>query len=276
MGGGSSLVRVSADGGATWSYWAPQGANGQPAPAARSQQAVVSFQGKLWMIGGLIDFVGYQRDAWSSPDGVTWTREADLPAGFAARGEMASAVSSDGSTLYLIGGAGVAGTDSIGAEVWATTDGQNWTLQNAAAPFGSRHRAAALYFNNRLWVLGGQAGAGGATDDYKQDAWWSADGGVTWTNATAAAGATLYGNREGLSAVVHDNRMWVMGGDYFYGGDVVNQTTAWYSFDGINWTQAAQNAALSRVHGNAVEFGGRIVFMFGNTPTSSDDVWSTT
>jgi hypothetical protein len=264
-GGPSSLVRASADGGATWSSWAPQGANGGPAPAAREEQTVVSFRGKLWMIGGLVANRGYVKEVWSSPDGVAWTREPDMPAGFEGRGQMGSAVSTDGSTLYLVGGFG---TTTAAGEVWATTDGANWELKTGAAPFHQRWGMGVVYFNNRLWLMGGLDG-----QDYleKGDVWSSPDG-ATWTLVTAAP---AFGVRYESAAVVHDNRMWLIGGHREYGGETAYPSDAWYSFDGVNWTQAAQGSQFTRGGGMAVSFGGRIVYMFGDDPNvDKNDVWS--
>jgi hypothetical protein len=268
----SNLIRASTDGGVTWSTWTPQGPGGTAAFSARSRHVTVSFQGKLWVIGGM-DSGGYKRDVWSSPDGVTWTRGADMPAAFGDRGAVAATVSSDGSTLYLIGGE-LTGSGAAG-DVWATTDGVTWTQRNAAAPFGTRGRASALYFNNRLWLLGGDLFDNGG-DFYQDDAWWSADGGVTWTQATAAAGALRFSPRAGQTAAVYDNRMWVLGGQHYGEGTVYDLDDAYYSFDGISWIQAASGEAFHRNGAGTVVFGGRLVTMFGENTSMKNDVWSTT
>jgi hypothetical protein len=53
-----------------------------------------------------------------------------------------------------------------------------------------------------MWVIGGYDGA------YKKDVWYSSDG-VTWTEATGAAGWTA---RRSHTSVVFDGKMWVIGG----------------------------------------------------------------
>jgi hypothetical protein len=268
----SNLIRASTDGGVTWSTWTPQGPGGTAAFGARTRHVTVSFQGKLWVIGGL-DGGGYKRDVWSSPDGVTWTQGADMPAAFGDRGAVAATVSTDGSTLYLIGGElpGAGGA----ADVWSTTDGVTWTQRTSTAPFGARGRASALYFNNRLWLLGGDLFSGGG-DFYQDDAWWSADGGVTWTQATAASGAARFSARAGQTAAVYDNRMWVLGGQAYTGGTVFDYNDAYYSFDGINWIPAATGEAFQRNGAGTVVFGGRLITMFGENMSMKNDVWSTT
>jgi hypothetical protein len=270
----SNLVRASSDGGVTWQTWAPQNSAGGAAFAARSDAVTVSFQGKLWVIGG--GAPNYVADVWSSPDGVTWTRENDLPAGIGPRANMAAAVSGDGSTLYLIGGTSSSPTGTPG-DVWQTTDGSTWTQQTASAPFGSRYKTAALWFNNRLWVLGGTKNVLLGVTQNQDDAWWSSDGGTTSHEATDVAGATRFTPRAGHTAAVYDNRMWVLGGQYSDLFSIGDLDDAWYSFDGINWTQAATgNEAFRRNGAGTVVFGGRLVTMFGENMSMKNDVWSTT
>jgi hypothetical protein len=72
---------------------------------------------------------------------------------------------------------------------------------------------------------------------------------------------------------VHDNRMWVLGGvgGNSSGGDY---NDAWYSFDGINWTQAATGSQFERDGAFAASINGRLSFLFGLNMTMVADVWS--
>ena len=269
LSGTTNLVRSSADGGVTWTSRTPTKADGTTAFGGRTRVAAASFNGRLWVIGGY--YTDYLREVWSSADGVTWAREADLPAGMAARSDAASVVSADGGTLYLIGGET---PDGRAGDVWATTDGVNWVQRNAAAAFGPRNRSAALWFNNRLWVLGGSQDLGGGAAADQDDAWYSADGGVTWTEATAPSGAVRFTARASHSAVVHDNRMWVLGGRNSATYNSADHTDAWYSFDGVNWTQAAVGSQFARNGAGAASVNGRLVFLFGENMAMTNDVWS--
>jgi hypothetical protein len=134
----------------------------------------------------------------------------------------------------------------------------------------------AVYFNNRLWLMAGVYAdyslGGGIGQLERGDVWSSGDGGTTWTLETAAP---AFGVRDQASAVVYDNRMWVMGGHYEYGGETAYPGDAWYSFDGVSWTRAAQGSQFRRSSGTAVSFGGRLVYMFGTSPDADkNDVWS--
>jgi hypothetical protein len=102
------------------------------------------------------------------------------------------------------------------------------------------------------------------------DVWYSTDG-VTWTQATAAAGWSLRAN---FTSVVFDNKIWVMGG--------TNGTTyyndVWYSTDGVTWTQATASAGWSgRVGLRSVVFDNKMWVMAGyNGTTYYNDVWYST
>ena len=82
------------------------------------------------------------------------------------------------------------------ADVWATTNGVNWTLVTARAPWSGRiHHNVAVYAD-RLWVIGGHNGADvrGGSVQLLNDVWVSSDGvgwlelpGTPWTPRHAAA-----------------------------------------------------------------------------------------
>lgn len=61
-----------------------------------------------------------------------------------------------------------------------------------------------------MWVMGGYGNVVGQWE--RNDVWYSTDG-ITWTQATAAAG---WAARDGLGSVVYKNKMWVMGGSYLH------------------------------------------------------------
>jgi hypothetical protein len=94
-------------------------------------------------------------------------------------------------------------------EVWAWADGEKWEQVTKKAGWGPRLAAGAVVFKDRLWILGG-------TEEYyfgddkslKNDVWSSADG-KEWKRETAAA---PWSPRAYLAAVVHDGKMWVLGG----------------------------------------------------------------
>ena len=61
------------------------------------------------------------------------------------------------------------------SEVWSSTDGAAWTLENPQAPWEGRHTAGYVVHNNRMWIVGGDCNQG----HYQNDVWSSADG-IHW------------------------------------------------------------------------------------------------
>jgi hypothetical protein len=97
----------------------------------------------------------------------------------------------------------------------------------------------------------------------------SAAAGVTWTQSSAAGG---WLPRIGTSALVFDNKMWIMGGLGQPSNDV------WYSTDGVTWTGASFSTAWSDRYSHAsVVFNNKMWIMGGYaTGGNSHDVWYST
>ncbi len=93
-----------------------------------------------------------------------------------------------------------------------------------------------VVYNNKMWIIAGGAECtliGGVKSDV-----WSSSNGVTWTQATAAAG---FGDRWGMGAVVFNNKMWVIGGLSPSGF----KNDVWSSTNGSAWTEALAAAPFS-------------------------------
>jgi len=176
-------------------------------------------------------------DVWySNADGSSWT-QATAAAAWAARSH--TQLVSDGSVLYIIGGFDLSSVPLN--DVWKSTDnGANWSqvLANTASPgssqFAQRGYHQALYFQGKLWVIGG----GGTGSTQYNDVWSSADGGLTWIQVTAAASWVARVNHIAWTA---DSKLWVAGG--------VDQSVPiqlndiWSSTTGATWTAARASTA---------------------------------
>ena len=197
----------------------------------RDSSGEVVFKDRLWLLGGWFDsFAAPPRDVWSSPDGKTWnlvTKEApwkhsDLPM---------TVVFND--RMWLMGGWFNGRLPGHGAsnEVWSSTDGATWEQATKNAGWSPRLAAGAVVFKGRMWILGG-------TEDYyfgddkslKNDVWSSADG-KEWKREVANA---PWSPRAYHAAVVHDGKIWVLGGgNYVPKYHALNDV--WCSSDGVNW-----------------------------------------
>ena len=168
--------------------------------SARSQFGYCAMESQFVVAGGF-DGSTEKNDVWVTSNGVTWTAVTAAAAWTARRG--LSLVEQD-NTLYVIAGEPVGGAYSGEDDVWNSGDGgATWTQVTGAAGFSARAYQAALSFAGNLWVMGGAAGAGATTVN---DVWYSTNGGLAWTQATAAAG---WGVRANMAAAVHNDTMWV-------------------------------------------------------------------
>ena len=120
----------------------------------------------------------------------------------------------------------------------------------------------------------------GGTENYyfgdekslKNDVWSSADG-KEWKQETAAA---PWSPRAYHQAVVHDGKIWVMGGgNYVPKYHALNDV--WCSSDGVNWEQVTENAPWNpRLWFSSVVYRDRMWVLGGwsNNPSKNwGDVW---
>jgi len=179
-------------------------------------------------------------------------------------------------------------------EVWTSRDGARWTLVkpnsfrdesfDPSADWEGRHTAGYAVFRDRLWIIGGDANQ----HHYQNDVWNSADG-RQWELVNRDQ-PVPWGPRVLHYTVVHDGRIWVMGGQTMPGFvPGVQQETfyrdAWTTQDGVNWHRLQPEepywSPRGMIGGSAV-FQGRIWILGGGTydtpqtPTRNfyNDVWS--
>lgn len=236
--------------------------------SARLFHQVVTWNGKLWLVGGHSKD-GDKNDVWWSSDGVKWTL-ATANADFSPR--IGHQLVAYNNRLWVIGG--LAGKEYKN-DVWSSRDGIHWVLQTAAAAFAPRSTHQAVAYKNRLWVIAGRLGEiknkDGQLTGLSNDVWSSLDG-ITWTQQTASA---KFLPRLGHQVAVFNNKLWLVGGfNLSEDGDV------WSSQDGGNWVQETAKAEFGfrnfsslAVHNNQLwVVAGHTLDAAGNRYTN--DVWS--
>jgi len=205
----------------------------------------------MWLIGGYLpEVVG---DVWSSPDGVDWERMGeipdpsgvDIPAAFAYKGRM--------------------WVSTPAGKFFASEDGRSWSLVAEKLPFGGSGLCGVV-FADKMWVFGGGTG--------KQI--WSSSDGKNWKleleNAPWSARSLLGG------VVVHQGKLWVLGGSLGRYQPFKAYRDVWCSEDGVNWTPVTDCAPWpARRWGSCAAYKGRI-WVFGgfrSQPTwqNFNDVW---
>jgi peptidoglycan/xylan/chitin deacetylase (PgdA/CDA1 family) len=167
---------------------------------ARWFHSSVVFDGKLWIMGGLAH--DNLNDVWYSADGMNWT-EATSAAPWCPRDGHSSVVFAG--KMWLMGG--WASNKVELNDVWSSSDGTNWTEVTNAASWIGRYDFASLVHEGKIWILGG-SGDWSHGSYLRNDVWNSSDG-LNWTQVTAAA---QWSPRDQLTALVHDEKMIVMGG----------------------------------------------------------------
>lgn len=169
--------------------------------------ATAFFQNKLWIFGGFIFPYGpTSNDIWSSEDGAVWIQELKNAAWPAPSYKITITFKNK---LWLLDG----NMDGYEASVWCSSNGKDWETALEHAPWSIRGGMTAVVFQDTIWVLGG----GYFNMEYGPFALndiWCTKKGVNWIQVTPNAPWT---GRSGHTAVVYDNKLWVMGGGYYEG-----------------------------------------------------------
>jgi len=152
-------------------------------------------------------------------------------------------------------------------DVWASSDGVNWTCVTNSAPWSRRAGYGALVFNEQMWVLGGNLTSGATPTN---DVWASSDG-AKWTCVTNSA---PWSPRLGFRALAFNGEMWVLGGFTTNG----SANDVWASSDGVTWTCVTNSAQWApRCEFGALVFNGQMWVLSGYPifgPNNLGDVWA--
>lgn len=121
--------------------------------------AFFSFKGKLWMVGGVKGYISgtnMTNAIYSSTDGTTWTKEADLPDGM--KGLIGARVVANDNVAYMFGGELVSEDGQhtfMTNQVYRSTDGKTWEAVKTPSGFTSRRDARVVLVGNTAWIFGG-------------------------------------------------------------------------------------------------------------------------
>ena len=114
------------------------------------------------------NIVGNFGSSRKKKDGAAWGLVGSNPHPLAGLSFLAYTLVAFRSTLYLMGGASQSAASS---QVWASLDGQTWTLF-AALPTARMSFAVATDFHSKLWMLGGAEYAWGMGGAFPRDVWF--------------------------------------------------------------------------------------------------------
>lgn len=241
---------------------------------ARDSQGELVYRDQLWIFGGWFDsFQAPPRDVWSSPNGKDWKlvnsdapwKHSDLGMSLTFKDKM-----------WFLGGwynGRLPGHEATNL-VWHSTDGVKWEQTPPSDRWSPRIAAGVVEFKGKMWVLGGiENYYFGDDKSLKNDVWFSEDG-EKWSLATDNAG---WAPRAYHAAVVHDGKMWVMGGGN-YVPNYKGFNDVWCSEDGVKWTQVTEHAPWSeRLWFSSVAYRDHMWVIGGwsKNPASKNlgDVW---
>ena len=224
-----------------------------------------------------------------------WQKIA-LPAAFAPRDGAGALVYKD--RMWLLGGWNPPNREffprACNNEVWSSRDGADWTLVKPNSfkdssfdpelDWEGRHTAGYVVYRDKMWIVGGDANQG-----YHQFDVWNSSDGKTWDFVNKGK-PVPWGPRVLHYTLVHDDRIWVMGGQSMPGFTTAEEAfyrDIWTTTDGINWTEVKPEEPFwpqrGMIGGNVV-FKGRMWILGGgtyDTPQTPqrkyfNDVWSST
>ena len=287
----SFFVLIGTDGFAQCESWTE--VNDSADWSARAGLQAVSINDAFYIMGGRTpkppSFPPIQgdsyiwNDVWKSTDfGESWTmiHDNDTSANYwPARGYFQAVTKND--SMFIIGGqnynvivnpfdSSLVSYSDFFDDVWASTDGVNWTEMTDSAGWAGRAGLSAAVYNNEIYVLGGSTNddaaviGGPPVRIYYNDVWKSADG-KHWEQLTDSA---AWSQRAGGIAVVKDDYLYMIGGEVGficfpgfpcppYFNDV------WRTQNGIDWEPVTYSAPWSARPGHQVVIADDKFVLFG-------------
>jgi len=116
------------------------------------------FDNSIWLFGGSDGKTNqtYYNDIWNTSNGRNWVRIRQTTS-WTERILYAAVV--DDKRMWLIGG-------NYDQNIFYSTNGSNWKYINVSVPTNSQSRweFTAVYFNNKIWILGGYDNTGNFND----------------------------------------------------------------------------------------------------------------
>lgn len=173
----------------------------------RIASGIVTFRDRMWILGGTENYYfgnqeSLKNDVWSSADGALWKQETNS-APWSPRAYHQAVVCGD--RIWVLGGGNYVPDYHAKNDVWSSSDGVNWELATADAPWSSRLWFSAVTYRDHIWVLGGWSNNPSRN---WSDVWYSKDG-KSWKQLQSEV---CWKERHEHSAYVFQDRIWVAGG----------------------------------------------------------------
>lgn len=174
----------------------------------RCAAAIVSFQNKLWILGGTTDYYygnknSLLNDVWCSDDGKNWTL-ATKNAEWSPRAFHQAVVLND--RIYVMGGGNYDPEYWGYNDVWSSSDGVHWQKETENAQWHERIWFSSVVYGGYMWMIGGWSG-----NPYKNwdDVWYSKNG-KDWKELKTEG--SKWKERHEHAVFVFQNKIWIAGG----------------------------------------------------------------
>ncbi len=224
-----------------------------------AKNAMTVFNGQVWSVGGVNDYgAADSHFLWNSDNGINWATvptSATTPASFRSfRVGHTLTVFQD--QLWLIGGRDE--TDTEYANLWYSSDGSAWS--EITAPFGPIPDHSTLVYNDRMYVISGNATTG------HTEVWSTADG-FDWIRETENA----FPGRAGQKGVVFNDVMYIVGGEDIAGAKL---SEIWASTNGRDWNRTDPSFGGRNAH-SATVYNGKVWVIGGQDSSSlfNNEIW---
>lgn len=177
---------------------------------ARYGHKMITYDNKLWCIGGADESNTYRGDIWFTSDGLNWNLY-QTPTNYFNNRYMHSLSVFNGE-MILIGGA----SNNFGRknDIWKSSTGHTWSEVYAIGTlFSEREAHETIVKDDKLYVIGGSA----------DNEVWESLNGVDWTNSFTINDTA--NNLVGHSLLVFNDKILVVGGVF----DVNNYSSDIYT-----------------------------------------------
>ncbi|MBM4075030.1 MAG: hypothetical protein FJ267_05230 [Planctomycetes bacterium] len=262
--------------------------------AARDGAGALTFQNKMWLLGGWNPIAADRKffpmicnnEVWSSDDGKTWNlikpntfhdKSFDVKSDWEGRHTAGYVVYRN--KMWIVGGD--ANQKHYQNDVWNSEDGKSWQLvsKDVELPWKDRVLHYTVVHQDKIWLIGGQSMPGFAESKevFYRDVWTSTDG-VRWNAVKPKEPFWSARGMIGGSAVMN-GRIWILGGGTY---DTPTTPTrnfyndVWSSEDGETWRQETPKAPWHpRQYHDVAVWDNRLWVMEGyhQEGGNRNDVW---
>lgn len=214
-----------------------------------ASNAMVQYDDNVWVVGGHIGFgppyFTETSQVWRSENGAAWLSVSNDQ--FPARsGHSLNVI--DGK-MIMIGGLNNSTSEDYG-DIWSSTDGLDWTLESASAPFGEVFHHTVTEYNGRWYLI------------YASSVYSSANG-IDWDFETT----TSFAAANYQKTVVFNNALYVIGG---LSSSALRVNEVWRTTDGITWEEVTLTGDVftPRINHTVTPYNGKVYIIGGRAGTT--------